>query len=287
MIHSYLLYQGLSMSLGADQPFYGLRELEEDGQLNIEQRVQTYVAEIRKVQPQGPYSLAGWCAAAPLTVEVARQFIQSGERVNYLALFDAWLPGYVESLEAARRNDSWLHYKGSGGRFAYHRNKLHGLSSHKKLSYGWMLLWRMIKESRDRFYLSNWLRLHRLAQRYHFSLPQFMHNTSYETFSALQQYQGRRVPVRITLIRATEAREIAGATASCGWEQIAELGVDVLWAPGDHETMFTGDRLKVTSEIVRRGLEAAESPEHYKGIAPGNAAGANQMLGVLHVDCPS
>jgi hypothetical protein len=31
--------------------------------------------------------------------------------------------------------------------------------------------------------------------------------------------------------------------------------VEVLWAPGDHETMFLGDKLEVTTELIRRSLQ--------------------------------
>jgi thioesterase domain-containing protein len=285
MIHSYLLYQGLSMSLGADQPFYGLRELEQDGHLNIEERVKRYVGEIQQVQPNGPYHLAGWCAAGPLTVEVARQLLLSGQQVSYLALFDSWRPGYHESLETAQANESWLRYKTIGSKLRYHRYKLRGLGWSKKVSYAWLVVSRLTKETRYRFYLRNWERLHRLSKKYQFSLPQFMHNTSFETFSALKDYQGQRVPVRMTLIRASDSREVPGAAPSCGWDQIAEKGVEVLWAPGDHETMFAGEHLKVTSEIVRRGLAAAAAGDSQ--TSTGSGQDASQIRGVLHVDCPS
>jgi thioesterase domain-containing protein len=144
---------------------------------------------------------------------------------------------------------------------------------------------RLTKETRYRFYLRNWERLHRLSKKYQFSLPQFMHNTSFETFSALKDYQGQRVPVRMTLIRASDSREVPGAAPSCGWDQIAEKGVEVLWAPGDHETMFAGEHLKVTSEIVRRGLAAAAAGDSQ--TSTGSGQDASQIRGVLHVDCPS
>jgi thioesterase domain-containing protein/non-ribosomal peptide synthetase component F/acyl carrier protein len=285
MIHSYLLYQGLSTSLGPEQPFYGLRELEEDGQMGIEERVARYVSEIRHVQPHGPYHLAGWCAAGPLTVEVARQLLQAGEAVNYLALFDSWRPGYFETTEAALASQSWARFRSIGSKLRYHRYRLRGLPLSKKAVYVWMNVTRLTTEARNRFYLRNWRRLRRLSEKYRFELPQFMHNTSFETFSALKDYQGERVPVRLTLIRASESREVAGASASCGWEQIAEHGVDVLWAPGDHESMFRGENLKVTSEIVRRGLASAAIAGAQNSDAPGSGHLAGMR--VLHVDCPS
>jgi hypothetical protein len=35
-------------------------------------------------------------------------------------------------------------------------------------------------------------------------------------------------------------------------------GVEVLWAPGDHETMFVGDKLEITAELVRRSLQQVD-----------------------------
>lgn len=286
MIHSYLLYQGLSMSLGQDQPFYGLRELEEDGQLNIEQRAKRYVEEIRAVQEYGPYYLAGWCAAGPLTIEVARHLRHAGEEIRYLALFDSWLPGYMESVETQRSVNAWLPYKTFGSKIRYHRHKMRGFGFSRKIAYVWHNLSRMAKEARYRIYVRNWERIHQLSQKYQFSLPQFMHNTSLETFSALKEYHGQRLDVRLILIRASDSREVPGAAPACGWDQIAENGVDVLWAPGDHETMFMGENLRVTSNIVRRGLEIATSGMHAP-ISTANTSSASESISVLHVDCPS
>ncbi len=289
MIHSYLLYKGLSTSLGSDQPFYGLRELDHDGHLTIEERVSGYVREIRRVQSHGPYHLAGWCAAGPLTVEVARQLILAGERVNYTALFDSWLPGYLDSVKAPRTSRRGLPFREVSGKLSFHRRKMVGLPSGKKVRYVWMAAARVLREARYHLYLKNWERLRRLSEKYQFALPQFMHNTSLDTFSALKDYRERRIPIRLTLIRASESREVPGAAASCGWERVAEHGVDVLWAPGDHETMFVGENLQATAAILRAGLEGAghESPEEQFHLAGSGDLKSIHLRGAaLHVDCP-
>ena len=287
MIHSYLLYKGLSTSLGPDQPFFGLRELDRDGHLTIEERVKRYVQEIRKIQPQGPYHLAGWCAAGPLTVEVGRQLLASDQEVNYLALFDSWLPGYIESIETGGQDKNWVPFKTASSKLAFHRSKMRGLTTLKKARYLWLATTRIAKEAKNGIYLRNWDRLRKLSDKYNFALPQFMHNTSLDTFAALKDYREQQLPIRLTLIRASDSREIAGAAPSCGWERVAQQGVDVLWAPGDHETMFSGENLRVTSSIVERGLlESATSPAD-TGNTAGTDAKASLRGAALHVDCPS
>jgi surfactin synthase thioesterase subunit len=83
-------------------------------------------------------------------------------------------------------------------------------------------------------------------------------NTTLTTFAALNTSCAQRVPIRLTLIRAQEEDEVLDASRTCGWEQVAMHGVEVLWAPGDHETMFLGDKLEVTTELVRRTLRQAD-----------------------------
>lgn len=259
MAHSYLLYHGLSSALGSDQPFYGLRELEQDGDLSINERARRYAEDMRKVQPHGPYRIAGWCAAGPMAVEISRQLIRAGEQVALLELFDAWLPGYAESLEQAEKEKSYTGLVRS--KLALLAEKLQGLSLNEKARYVGRVVWRMVRETRDEFYIHHWGQMNSLSRKLNVPLPQFMHNTTLQTFAAMREFQAEGLPVRITLIRATESRQITGASAMCGWETVAERGVDVLWAPGDHETMFRGENLKVTAKLVSDSLERATA-EH-------------------------
>lgn len=256
MIHSYLLYQGLSSALGDDQPFYGLRELEQDGDLTIEERVRNYVREIRRIQPSGPYAVAGWCAAGPLTVEVARQLSDAGEAMQSVILFDSWLPGYIESVEERKRGSGGL-LSGSALRSRLHhlRSKTTGLSLSRKLDYVRNSVRRIVREGRDRLFIRHWERLHQISSRFHVPLPQFMYNTSLKTFAALRQYREQPLPIHMTLVRASDEREVHGAGPACGWDRVAQHGVKVLWAPGSHETMFAGRNLDATAELVRASLD--------------------------------
>jgi non-ribosomal peptide synthetase component F/thioesterase domain-containing protein len=260
MIHSYLLYQALSQSLGPTQPFYGLRELETDSELDMQERVANYVREIRLVQPHGPYFVMGWCAAGPLTVEVARHLIEAGETMGAVILFDSWLPGYMSRVEGVKASGS-LTPKWNGIRAKLHRHgeKLQALSPAQRVQYVRSAVARYVLNRRNRFFIRHWSTINALANRFRLSLPQFMYNTTLTTFAALNAYRPQSVPIRLYLIRAHDAREVPGAGAACGWDQVATEGVEVLWAPGDHETMFLGDKLEATTELIRRCLQHRES----------------------------
>jgi len=257
MAHSYLLYHGLSSALGTDQPFYGLRELEQDGDLSIEERARCYVADMRRVQPRGPYRVAGWCAAGPLAVEISRQLLLAGDEVAMLLLFDSWLPGYPESLAKVERSKSIT--KVIKGKIAGFKTRFSGMTATQRVEHVWHIIRRRIKQSRDDFYIRHWAQTNGLSQKLGIPLPQFMHNTTLQTFAAMREFRAESMAVRITLLRATESVRFEGATLTCGWEAVASSGIDVLWAPGDHETMFRGANLQVTAQLVRQSLAAIET----------------------------
>lgn len=262
MIHSYLLYQALSQSLGESQPFYGLRELETDSELAMQQRVVNYVREIRSVQPHGPYSVMGWCAAGPLTVEVARHLIDAGESVTSVILFDSWLPGYLSSVEGTREHGAPVSRWGTlRTKLRRHNQKMLTLSLAQRPRYLRAAVARYALSRRNRFFIRHWSTLNVLATRFRLSLPQFMYNTTLTTFAAMNAYHPQPVPIRLNLIRAHDSREILGASPGCGWEQVATRGVEVLWAPGDHETMFLGENLQATTALIRHCLDGSQ-PEN-------------------------
>jgi acyl carrier protein/surfactin synthase thioesterase subunit len=51
-----------------------------------------YLAELRRLQPTGPYLLGGWSAGGVIAYEVMQQLLLSGERVERLVLLDAPCP---------------------------------------------------------------------------------------------------------------------------------------------------------------------------------------------------
>jgi phthiocerol/phenolphthiocerol synthesis type-I polyketide synthase E len=87
-----LIYRDLARRLGANQPFYGLQALGLDGSCQpltrLEDMATHYLKEIRKVQPNGPYFLGGYCSGGTIAFEAAQQLRAQGERVALLAMFD-------------------------------------------------------------------------------------------------------------------------------------------------------------------------------------------------------
>jgi thioesterase domain-containing protein/acyl carrier protein len=93
-------YKDLAKHLGADQPVYALQRLGEDditqAAQSIESAASHYLKEIRKIQPNGSYSLLAYCFSVSICWEMVRQLKEAGNSISVIAIIDTWppFPGY-------------------------------------------------------------------------------------------------------------------------------------------------------------------------------------------------
>ncbi len=87
-----LIYRELARHLGEDYPFYGLQARGLDGNKNYltttEAMAESYLREIRELQPEGPYYLGGFCMGGQVAFEMAQRLVRDGEKVNLLFVID-------------------------------------------------------------------------------------------------------------------------------------------------------------------------------------------------------
>jgi thioesterase domain-containing protein/acyl carrier protein len=96
MFGNVLNLRHLAHLIGGDRPFYGLqaRGLYGDAPPHdtIPDAAADYIAELRQVQPQGPYLLGGFSGGGLTAWEMARQLEDAGQEVSLLVLLDTPLP---------------------------------------------------------------------------------------------------------------------------------------------------------------------------------------------------
>lgn len=87
-------------SFRGKRPAYGLEMVgmwtRERPALSIVEMASRYLAEIREVQPHGPYLFVGPCAGGRIAYEIARQLEQVDEKVAILAVINSMPPGSTE-----------------------------------------------------------------------------------------------------------------------------------------------------------------------------------------------
>ncbi|KEZ40717.1 Conidial yellow pigment biosynthesis polyketide synthase [Scedosporium apiospermum] len=59
---------------------------------------QKFITEIKRRQPTGPYSLAGWSAGGVIAFEMVNQLVKAGDAVDHLIIIDAPCPVTIEPL---------------------------------------------------------------------------------------------------------------------------------------------------------------------------------------------
>jgi thioesterase domain-containing protein len=88
-------YLGISQLLPDDGPFYGLQAPGLEGEAaplrTVEALATHYVEAIRKIQPNGPYFLAGWSFGGLVAFEMAQQLLAAGETIAWLGLVDSFV----------------------------------------------------------------------------------------------------------------------------------------------------------------------------------------------------
>jgi acyl transferase domain-containing protein/thioesterase domain-containing protein/acyl carrier protein len=96
MFGNVLNLRHLARLIGVGRPFYGLqaRGLYGDQKPHdtLVEAATDYIAEMRQVQPHGPYLLGGFSGGGITAYEIARQLEAAGEQVSLLVLLDTPLP---------------------------------------------------------------------------------------------------------------------------------------------------------------------------------------------------
>src|SRR5262249_54215939 len=101
-----------------------------------------YVTEVRRVQPRGPYFLAGYSFGGPVSFEIAQQLVREGECVSFLGLIDpafdvhdvpTWVSEVVRVSGKVRRVHSFQELLLGGLRYLRHQNRWYPLDLRLRL----------------------------------------------------------------------------------------------------------------------------------------------------------
>lgn len=97
-----LYFHALAAQLGVGHPVYALQTAGMDGitppDTTVDAVVDRYLPEIRRLQPHGPYQLAGHSWGGKIAFALAQALAKQGEGISLLALFDSTPPGLNEPV---------------------------------------------------------------------------------------------------------------------------------------------------------------------------------------------
>jgi len=216
-----LAFQEVARLIGFEQPVYGLqppgaRYVKAIRHMSIYRLLSTYIAELKKVQPRGPYSVAGYSAGAIIAVELAHELIRKGEEVRLLVAFDppARVPYWLDSFYS-------MMY------FVCSRTQL--LSLVRRIG-------------------SHWLR-----RLFHAMLDEGLRtHTTVTCAYEVDRYPGRITHFRA---KHSWIRILSWRRTGRFWRRIARDGVEVHWVPGTHYGMLRGPSAEALAEELRDCLQ--------------------------------
>jgi len=233
-------FRELSHYFGKDQPVYGLQARGVDGKHapheTIDEMARSYLAELREVQPHGPYFLGGYSGGGVIAYEMAQQLLQVGEKVAFLGMIDTWCPQLQE-------RPRW-------SRLMIHLGRL--------VRRGPFYPFRILRMKLDR--RASARRNERLRVEGGV-MPQAMRgeDVQFAFERAFERHEVKRYPGRVWLFGSTEQWDMTRYVFDdeLGWGLFVEGGVTVVKCPGDHFTMCTEPNVQVLCREYLAAMDVA------------------------------
>lgn len=224
----------LADELGEDQPLYGLQPLGLDGSVRphrtVEEMAAHYIAELKVVQPDGPYALGGHCSGSWVAFEMARQLEASGEEISALVLVDQGPPG-VE-----RTPVKTLPYLAGRVRFYFSSGRLrHALAWSLKIFWARYLLRRARPLTAGR--VEEVREAHRVAHR---------------------TYEGGHVKQDLTLVLSADSLTLSDKAWYTLWSELTNGRITIHNVGGTHANLLVKPYVSSLAGTIATVLDIAE-----------------------------
>jgi thioesterase domain-containing protein/NAD(P)-dependent dehydrogenase (short-subunit alcohol dehydrogenase family) len=244
----------LAQVVGADRAVYGLQARGLFGGLapheTFEDMARDYLAEVRTVQPSGPYLLGGFSGGGITAYEMARQLMESGDTAQAVVLLDTPVPRFETLTLADRLSMQVQNLQREGVPYL-------GRWLRSKVAYK-----RSLRTRADR------LQAQRQGETHDF------HSQIIEAafYRALHSYTVRPLAVRASLFRPklrpvyrlSRGRLLNGdrdfLTPDNGWGPYVEK-LEIHEVPGDHDSMVLEPNVRVLGSHVRDLFERSGDPD--------------------------
>ncbi|MDP6979235.1 MAG: SDR family NAD(P)-dependent oxidoreductase, partial [Myxococcota bacterium] len=252
MFGNVLNLRHLANLVGGDRPFYGVQAQglygDEPPHETFEEMAEAYIAEMRTVQPNGPYFVGGFSGGGLTAFEIAHQLRKAGEEVGLLLLLDSRLPQTPRLTRVDRARIQWqrLQQRGPGYAIDWARNRAK---------------WQ-IEQIQARFADEEDLG---------HTEDQF-HNSAIEAafLGALPRYTMEKYPGKLVLFRPKQDRayvlgedRVLDSAKEWVWHdngfgQYAD-SIDIFEMPGDHDSMVLEPNVRVMAQQLQDCIAEAEA----------------------------
>ncbi|RYY69000.1 MAG: hypothetical protein EOO13_10760 [Chitinophagaceae bacterium] len=227
-------YKDLAKHLGPDQPVYALQMLGIDdvtqAAQDIESTASRYLEEIRRVQPNGSYSLLAYCFSTTICWEMARQLKEAGDSTSVIAIIDS--PPFRDDKRTTIQRLRGILQKARALDFSFFRTIWIGRIK-RPIKARWTEL------TGDVETVNNQKKIKSLN-------------------SVSAAYVWKPLPVKITLIRSAPWFSHHNYTRRLGiWDSLALEGVDTYVVDGHHSHLFNEPEVQQLADQLGQCLDKA------------------------------
>ncbi len=267
--------RNLSRSLGVDQPLYGLRSQGLGGEVphhTVEEMAAHYLKEIRTLQPNGPYSLCGYCFGGMVAYEMARLLKLQGEDVALVVLFNAPAPG---TLQGWPFNQVYL-----VKRIAHELRKMRDLEMREKLAVLAAKTAAFATLVSGVFKTALWRALSKFSiGRDRSGAPRLL-SVADINVAAAKSYYPAAYPGRVILFLTEEVASLYTIDPRDGWRGLAEDGIEVHDVAGDNNSMFYARFVDALAGKLKSCLDRTQAHPRESAPTP-QALGHNSFASSL------
>jgi aspartate racemase len=235
--------RSLASHLDPEQPIYGLAVgiMDEVSVNKIEDVVAHYIKEMRSIQPEGPYLLAGIYCGGRVAYEMAEQLHAQGQKVALVALLDTLKDGEAIKIIPVQK------------RVLAHWNNF------LRIGPTYLLSKRRLGEVQNRL-MSIYCKFY---ERLGLPSPQACQSFTYRkkkeegiewVFAPKQVY-----PDRVTLFRPID--NIGFIDLDLGWSELAPGGLEIHDVPGDTFSMLEEPQVQGLAEKLRDCIDRVQGDD--------------------------
>lgn len=212
-----LPYKKLGAYFDKERPLYVFQDQRHaDGEAaahSIEDLAGLYRRELCRIQPIGPYLVAGFCLGGVVAFEIARQLRSHGEMVAHLVLIDSFAPGTHRPSRAKLLRWLW--------KARYHRDVLWMLEADER----WWYVRQMASRAARKLPAS----LTRVGRSDPLDEVRWANVRAFREYSPTGDFDGS-----VTLLRAARIPAIFGTNPMAGWADLIRGDVQIRDLPGHH-----------------------------------------------------
>lgn len=241
----------LAHQIGTDRPFYGLQARglygDDAPHETFEEMATDYLAEVRTIQPHGPYLLGGFSGGGLSALEMAQQLRAAGEEVALLVMLDTALPRVEGRLTVAERAQLQVDNVREGG-VGYAKDWAVG-------RYRWRQERQRLADGGDAPDDAGALHSSVIEAAFYRALGRY-HVHRYD--GAVSLFRPKLSPVKVFGPNRQIDVNRRFVYDDNGWSKYCK-DLSVVEVPGDHDSMVLEPWVRVLAGHIRHALETADA----------------------------